>query len=351
MPTQNILLPGLIPDSFGNDNTPYNMGIIFYSTVPGSLLGIRHYKALGDDGLHIGRLYNLDTQQLLISVNFTNESVQGWQEAFFESPYSIAAMQRYVAAVNLANNIYPFKGPVFQTDYINGVLVAPGGGNNRFATSSNLFPDAFFNSACYFRDVIFSTGGETKLQSIIRTNTQVRAKISAPCRLTSSLQAPVQINGYLRIRTFLRSAVNTTSLLTLKLRSNTRLVSRLNQSTLVKGAIRQVVDLQSPDLIQSRIKGNLKTFGYLRSREQLPINIAGIIKNGLTSIERLKPIRVSTNLELKFRSVARIKSQIQVNIAISSTIRVGFGANPSQPAHITVKMVPNATISITSICN
>ena len=64
-----------------NNPDPIEMGLKFQTSVPGTVTGVRFFKADGATGTHIGRLWNM-SGDMLADVTFTNETASGWQEAF-----------------------------------------------------------------------------------------------------------------------------------------------------------------------------------------------------------------------------------------------------------------------------
>ena len=74
---------------------PLTLGVKFRSDVPGAVNGIRFYKGAGNNGPHIGLLYN-SAGTLLAQATFTGETASGWQQVNFSSPVPIAAGTTYV---------------------------------------------------------------------------------------------------------------------------------------------------------------------------------------------------------------------------------------------------------------
>jgi hypothetical protein len=100
------------------------VGLKFYSDVPGTITGIRFYKSPNIWGTHVGELWTVDGQ-LLASVTFTNESASGWQQVQLPNPVAIKANTTYV--VN-----YHSQGPLsyvpFSTSIDSSPLHAPASG-------------------------------------------------------------------------------------------------------------------------------------------------------------------------------------------------------------------------------
>lgn len=142
-----------------NDNRPIELGMKFAVTGSGTITGIRFYKAAGDTGTHTGSLWTA-SGQLLTTVNFTSESLSGWQVATFATPIQVSAGNTYVASYNTTGS-YVATGGYFNNTVSNGPLTAPSssisGGNGVYAYSAGgLFPTATYNSSNYWVDVVYN---------------------------------------------------------------------------------------------------------------------------------------------------------------------------------------------------
>src|SRR5260370_18125099 len=80
-----------------NDSGAINLGVKFTTDVNGWVAGIRFYKGAANSGAHIGSLWS-SSGTLLGQVTFTSESPTGWQEAYFSSPFPVAAGTTFVAS-------------------------------------------------------------------------------------------------------------------------------------------------------------------------------------------------------------------------------------------------------------
>jgi hypothetical protein len=56
----------------------------------GNIIGIRFYKGLGNNGIHIGLLYT-SSGTLLAPATFTGETAFGWRQMNFSTPVAITA--------------------------------------------------------------------------------------------------------------------------------------------------------------------------------------------------------------------------------------------------------------------
>src|SRR5690242_4677594 len=84
---------------FANSGTPQNplvtisaatVGVKFRSDMAGNITALRFYKGAGNNGNHIGLLYN-SSGQIVVQAPFTNETVSGWQQVDLPTPQPINA--------------------------------------------------------------------------------------------------------------------------------------------------------------------------------------------------------------------------------------------------------------------
>ncbi len=89
----------------GGDGSAIELGMRFQTNVSGYITGVRFYKSAANTGLHTGSLWSADGK-LLASVNFTNETASGWQQANFAVPVYIQADTTYVISYFAPNGHY-----------------------------------------------------------------------------------------------------------------------------------------------------------------------------------------------------------------------------------------------------
>lgn len=130
----------------------YELGTKFRSTQTGEITKIRFYKHAAETGSHTGRIWSATGEQLA-SVNFTNETSDGWQVAELSTPLRIAANTTYVVSVN-ANAGYYYS--TFTAEIINGILSTDGiVSSGVYNTKLGAFPGVSFSKGRnYFRDVV-----------------------------------------------------------------------------------------------------------------------------------------------------------------------------------------------------
>lgn len=146
-----------------NDGNSINVGVQFYSTVPGSVTGVRFYKGPQNLGTHVGALWDASTQALLARVTFTGETATGWQEALFDAPVSIEANKIYAVSYLAPDGFYSSTANFFGEPWVAAPLVAPAAGpiaaNGVYQYGSALaFPTATFNATNYWVDLTFESG-------------------------------------------------------------------------------------------------------------------------------------------------------------------------------------------------
>lgn len=149
----------------GNDATPYSLGTVFETSTPGQVTHIRwRFPDTLPSGTVTGALYEWDsdaTGTLLASATFTSPVAGAWNTVAI-TPQAISASARYVAVVHTPDRYVATNG-FFSTALTNSPLTAPADSgsvhNGKLASSGSLtYPDGSFGSACYFVDVVFTTG-------------------------------------------------------------------------------------------------------------------------------------------------------------------------------------------------
>jgi Domain of unknown function (DUF4082)/Mo-co oxidoreductase dimerisation domain len=148
------------PTPTTTDTSSVEVGLKFRSEVAGFVTGVRFYKGAGNTGTHIGNLWT-NSGAKLASVTFTNETASGWQQALFSSPVAISPNTIYVISYYAPNGGYADDEPFFANGVdsppLHAVSNAVGGGNGRFLYAvGGGFPNATFNAANYWVDLVFT---------------------------------------------------------------------------------------------------------------------------------------------------------------------------------------------------
>jgi hypothetical protein len=149
----DLATPGTVDSE---DGGAVNLGVKFKSDVPGTINGIRFYKAAANTGTHVGTLWTAGGTALA-QVTFSGESASGWQQATFSTPVRIQPNTTYVASYLAPSGHYSVNGPNLAAGVDNGPLHAEGGVNNGIYVygSGTNFPSSSFNSGNYWVDVLF----------------------------------------------------------------------------------------------------------------------------------------------------------------------------------------------------
>jgi len=135
------------------------LGVKFSSEVPGTITGIRFYKAATNTGAHIGSLWSA-SGTLLASATFTSESASGWQQVTFSSPVTIAANTTYVAGYLAPKGHYSdtssgFASAGFNNPPLNALANSVSANGVYAYSNSSTFPTSTYRSTNYWVDVDF----------------------------------------------------------------------------------------------------------------------------------------------------------------------------------------------------
>ncbi|HEY3758579.1 MAG TPA: DUF4082 domain-containing protein [Solirubrobacteraceae bacterium] len=149
------------------DASSIELGVKFTSEVPGTISGIRFYKATGNTGTHVGSLWTA-SGTLLASATFTGETASGWQQVSFSAPVAITAGTTYVAGyfapvghysadANYFYNPSPLGGNVLNSPPLHAVAASDTSTNGLYAYgSSSTFPTSTYNASNYWVDPVFA---------------------------------------------------------------------------------------------------------------------------------------------------------------------------------------------------
>lgn len=148
------------------NGSPYELGMKFRAARSGNLVGIRFYKPEGETGSHTGRIWSTGGT-LLASVTFAGETASAWQQQNLSTPLHILADTTYVVSVN-AVGYYPFSAGGLGSSIANGGdLSSVADGNNGVYAAPGLFPSNSYQSADYFRDIVYQPD---KVASIVKAS-------------------------------------------------------------------------------------------------------------------------------------------------------------------------------------
>jgi hypothetical protein len=144
------------------DTSPVNLGMKFKTDFPGTVTGVRFYKAGTNTSPHVGALWSA-SGTLLAQATFTNETASGWQHVLFSSPVTVAANTTYVVSYLASHGHYSVSGGGFSSAIDNPPL--HGLDNNTSANGvyayagTTTFPTNSFGASNYGVDVLFEPAG------------------------------------------------------------------------------------------------------------------------------------------------------------------------------------------------
>ncbi|MBY3213843.1 DUF4082 domain-containing protein, partial [Rhizobium laguerreae] len=150
-----------------NDGQQLEVGVKFQSNVVGDITAIKFYRSANDNGQNVVDLWTT-TGTKLATATFSNTTASGWQTVNFTTPVTIAANTTYIASYH-TTGAYVASNGFFANGVSNGPLsalssaVAGGNGVYRYGGSATvgIFPNATFNAANYWADVVFRPASTT----------------------------------------------------------------------------------------------------------------------------------------------------------------------------------------------
>jgi hypothetical protein len=147
------------------DNAPLTLGVKFWSSMSGTISGIRFYRPAASPSGYVAQLYTAEGT-LLGSVTMATEPapLPGWQVATFAAPISISPNTTYVTAYYLPFSTYQRDANGLAQGVTTGPLTAPASsvvdGNGVYNWSS-AFPSSTWEAANFFVDVAFLPAAST----------------------------------------------------------------------------------------------------------------------------------------------------------------------------------------------
>ncbi|WP_222393247.1 DUF4082 domain-containing protein, partial [Rhizobium leguminosarum] len=150
-----------------NDGQQLEVGVKFQSNVVGDITAIKFYRSANDNGQNVVDLWTT-TGTRLATATFSNTTASGWQTVNFTTPVTIAANTTYIASYH-TTGAYVASNNFYTTSVTSGPLTAlssaAAGGNGvyRYGGSATvgIFPNATFNAANYWADVVFRPASTT----------------------------------------------------------------------------------------------------------------------------------------------------------------------------------------------
>lgn len=134
--------------------------------IPGHITAIRYYRLPTDPGPHVGHIWS-PTGQMLVAVQFTNETASGWQQQALTAPLPVSAGSYVVSVNSPAGANYAYLPGFFSSTVTNGHISAPASAGMYGTTGT--FPSWGTTPTSYFRDIVFD---DTPLGTISLSPTQ-----------------------------------------------------------------------------------------------------------------------------------------------------------------------------------
>ncbi|MBY3022347.1 DUF4082 domain-containing protein [Rhizobium leguminosarum] len=165
--TYSLFNASSTPQTNLNDGQQLEVGVKFQSNVIGDVTAIKFYRNANDNGQNVVDLWTT-TGTKLATATFTNTTASGWQTVNFTTPVTIAANTTYIASYH-TTGAYVATNNFYTTAVTSGPLtaqssaVAGGNGVYRYGGSATvgIFPNATFNAANYWADVVFRPASTT----------------------------------------------------------------------------------------------------------------------------------------------------------------------------------------------
>ncbi len=172
------------PGNPWQNDSPVTLGVKFRSDVAGMVTAIRFYKGLGNNGTHIGLLYD-GNGNLLGQATFSSESASGWQQVSLPAPVAIAANTTYVACYystsGYAHDLGYFTGAGVDNPPLHALRSGVDGLNGVYIYGLGpQFPPASFNSTNYWADVLFVPGSAGAIASSLSSTENIFSPAATP---------------------------------------------------------------------------------------------------------------------------------------------------------------------------
>jgi uncharacterized protein (TIGR03437 family) len=182
--------------------------MMFKSKIAGYVTGVRFYKGAKNTGSHVGHLWT-SGGTLLASVNFSNETSSGWQQANFATPVAIAANTMYLISYWAPSGQYPDDSGYFGYGFDNGPLHAMSK-NDFYSYTKGVFPTSTWQTSNYWVDVVFNGAASTNSTVVAYSANQTTSQTTG-VKTAMSLSASRATTGVRFRRTDRTSALRSLS--------------------------------------------------------------------------------------------------------------------------------------------
>jgi beta-mannanase len=130
LPATEVMLFSSVtaPGGVVQPDTGIELGMRFYTAVPGQVVGVRFWKpSTANAGPHIGNLWDANGVNLA-TVTFSGETASGWQRADFSTPVQLTARTHYVISYYAPSGSYQWEILGFKNAITTFPLTAPAEG-------------------------------------------------------------------------------------------------------------------------------------------------------------------------------------------------------------------------------
>lgn len=175
------------------DGGAVELGVKIRTTAPGSVTGIRFYKAPFNIGTHTGSLWTASGQRLATGT-FTNETASGWQQLNFATPVPVKANTTYVASYFAPGGGYSYDADYFTGSAaglapLTGLKSGTDGANGVYHYgSSGGFPTTESSGSNYWVDAVLDTSTASTVPPAVTTKSPTSGSVNV------SITAPVTVN-------------------------------------------------------------------------------------------------------------------------------------------------------------
>jgi hypothetical protein len=152
----------------------------------GTIIALRYWKASGDTGTHVGRIWS-SSGTLLAAVTFNGESDSGWQQQALVDPLIVQPNTTYLVSVNVGSR-YPTSLNALTSSIVNGDISSVADGNNGVFGNPFALPTGSYQNSNYFRDIVFVADPLGSPAKLALTPTNANGQVGSPISYTATVQ-------------------------------------------------------------------------------------------------------------------------------------------------------------------
>ena len=136
----------------------YELGTKVRVSEPAELTALRFYKAPGETGVHLGRVWSADGQELA-QATYEDETAAGWQRQALSTPLALEPGVTYVLSVGVHDYYAKTPGGLATPLAYGPLRTVDDGANGVYAATAGNFPSETFQSSNYFVDGVARATG------------------------------------------------------------------------------------------------------------------------------------------------------------------------------------------------